>query len=132
MVVRLELGLRSDLGSLFFLSLSLSLFFCAWVRKWFEVKIWTETNFRIKPTKTHGQLKITSKKFIFHTQPNTCIYGKAFSKVIWSQNKHNLNVHPFSTSKTHCLGQFLGYFLDQHLKPCPSLFSVNNSFLFSL
>jgi len=46
------------------------------------VKIWTETNFPVKPTKTHGQLKITSGNFIFHTQPNTRIYGKAFPEVI--------------------------------------------------
>ena len=50
---------RRDLGSL-----SLSLY--VWVRKWFEVKILTETNFRVKAIKTHGQLKIFSKKFIFH------------------------------------------------------------------
>ena len=71
--------------------LSLSLSFCAWVRKWFEVKILTETNFRVKSIKAHGQLKIFSGKFIFHAQPNTRIYGKAFSKVIWSQNKHSLS-----------------------------------------
>ena len=89
-VVRLELGLRTGLS---LLSLSLSLSLCAWVRKWFEVKILTETNFRVKAIKTHGQLKIISGKFIFHAQPNTHIYGKAFLEVIWNQNKHILNLY---------------------------------------
>ena len=71
--------------------LSLSLSLCAWVRKWFEVKIFTSNHFRVKAIKTHGQLKIFSGKFIFHAQPNTHIYGKAFLEVIWSQNKHSLN-----------------------------------------
>ena len=72
-----------------FLSLSLSLCLYAWVQKWFEVKIFTSNHFRVKPTKTHGQPKIFSGKFIFHTQPNTRIYGKVFSEVIWNQNKHS-------------------------------------------
>ena len=73
------------------LPFSLSLSLCAWVRKWFEVKILTETNFRVKAIKAHGQLKIFSGKFIFHAQPNIRIYGKTFTEVIWSQNKHSLS-----------------------------------------
>ena len=73
------------------LSLSLSLSLCTWVRKWFEVKIFTSNQFRVKAFKTHGQMKIISGKFIFHAQPNTRIYGKAFLEVIWSQNKHSLS-----------------------------------------
>ena len=83
-VVGLELGLRTRL------SLSLSL--CAWVRKWFEVKIFTSNHFRVKSIKTHSQLKIIFEKFIFHAQPNTCIYRKTFPKVIWNQNKHCLKL----------------------------------------
>ena len=67
------------------LSLSLSLF--AWVRKWFEVKIFTLNHLRVKAFKKPGQLKIISGKFIFYVQPNTRIYGKTFSEVIWSKKK---------------------------------------------
>ena len=81
---RHDLRWRHDLGSL-----SLSL--CAWVQKWFEVKILTKTNFRVKAIKTHSQLKIFSEKFIFHAQPNTSIYRKVFPEVIWSQNKLSLS-----------------------------------------
>ena len=56
---------RCDLGSGFvawsglsLLPLSLSLSLCVWVWKWFEVKILTETNFRVKAIKTHGLGKI--------------------------------------------------------------------------
>ena len=63
-------------------SLSLSIF-----RKIvFEGKIKTEIN--LHPT--HGQLKTIFEKCIFHAQPNTRKYGKAFSKVIFTQNKHSL------------------------------------------
>ena len=59
--------------------------------------VWSENfdwnQFSIKAIKTHGQLKIISGKFIFHAQPNTRIYGKAFLEVIWSQNKHILNLY---------------------------------------
>ena len=90
-VVELELGLRTGL-SLLPLSLFLSLCLCAWVWKWFEVKIFTSNHFWVKALKTHGHLKIIFEKFIFHAQPNTRIYGKAFSEVIWSQNKHSLRL----------------------------------------
>ena len=73
-----------DLGSL---SLSLSL---RLTQKWFEVKIWASNHFRGQRLILHGQLQITSGKFIFHAQPNTRIYGKAFPEVVWSQNKHSL------------------------------------------
>ena len=83
-------GARSEDWALSYSSISLSLSLCAWVRKWFEVKIFTLNHFRVKAIKTHGQLKIFFGKFIFHAQPNTCIYGKAFPEVIWSQKKHSL------------------------------------------
>ena len=89
---RKALGSCRDLGAI-----SLSL--CAWVQKWFEVKIFTSNHFRVKPTKTHGQLKSIFGKFIFHAQPNTRIYGKAFPEVIWSQNKHSLYCKPHTTGK---------------------------------
>ena len=57
-VVGLELCLRTRL--------SLCLALCVWVRKWFEVKIFTSNYFRVKAFKTHGQLKINYGKFIFH------------------------------------------------------------------
>ena len=50
MVVGLELGLRIGLS----LSLSLSLSLCTWVRKWFEVKIFTSNHFRVKAFKTRS------------------------------------------------------------------------------
>jgi len=91
-VVGLELDLwSSNWSSVWGVIWALSLSLYAWVRKWFEVKIWIETNFRVKPTKTHGQLKITTSGIFIFAQLNTCIYRKAFSKVIWSQNKHNLS-----------------------------------------
>ena len=63
------------------LALSLSVF-----RKIvFEGKIKTEINLHQK----HGQLKTISGKCIFHVQPNTHKYGKAFSEVIFTQNKHS-------------------------------------------
>ena len=52
----------------------------------FEGKIKTEIV--LHPNK--GQLKSISGKCIFHAQPNTHIYGKAFPEVIFTQNKHNL------------------------------------------
>ena len=71
------------------LSLSLSLFACL-TQKWFEVKIFISNHFQGQSLILHGQLQITSGKFIFHAQPNTRIYEKTFPKVIWSQNKHSL------------------------------------------
>ena len=64
------------------LSLSLSIFW----KIVFEGEIKTKIN--LHPT--HGQLKAISEKCIFHAQPNTHKYGKAFSEVIFTQNKHNL------------------------------------------
>ena len=65
-------------------SSSLSLFVrLTW--KWFEVfevKIFTSNHFQGQSLILHGQLQIASRKFIFHAQPNTHIYGKAFSKVM--------------------------------------------------
>ena len=87
-----ETGLWSlDWGSIWGLIWALSLSLSVWVRKWFEVKIFTSNHFRVKLTKTHDQLKIFFRKFIFHAQPNTHIYGKVFPKMIWSQNKHSLS-----------------------------------------
>ena len=60
---------------------SLSLFACL-TQKWFEVKIFTSNHFQGQSLILHGQLQITSGKFIFHAQPNTRIYGKTFPKVI--------------------------------------------------
>ena len=73
------------------LSLSLSLSLCASDLE----MVWSE-NLSFKPfpwSKAHfpGQLQIISRKYIFHAQPNTRIYGKAFPEVVWSQNKHSLS-----------------------------------------
>ena len=79
------------------LSLSLS---ARLTQKWFEVKIWASNHFCGQRLILHGQLQITSGKFIFHAQPNTRIYGKAFSEVVWSQNKHNLKcISPMNWKK---------------------------------
>ena len=67
------------------LSLSLSLSLSIVRKIVFEGKIKTEIN--LHPT--HGQLKTISGKWIFHAQPNTRKYGKAFPKVIFTQNKHS-------------------------------------------
>ena len=90
--------------SLFFLSLSLSLYLslslslCAgaspspsalslFSEKWeFEGKI--EMKINLHPFK--GQLKSISEKCIFYAQPNTRKYGKAFPKMLFTQNKHSL------------------------------------------
>ena len=82
--------------SLFFLSLSLSVRAGAspspsalslFSGKWdFEGKIETEIN--LHPFK--AQLKSISGKCIFRAQPNTCKYGKAFPKMLFTQNKHSL------------------------------------------
>ena len=79
-----SLPLSSSSISLSLSSLSLSIF-----RKIvFEGKIKTEIN--LHPT--HDQLKTISGKCIFLAQPNTRKYGKAFPEVIFTQNKHSLNV----------------------------------------
>ena len=98
------------------LSLSLSLCLCAWVWKWFELKIFTSNHFWVKAIKTHGQLKIFSGKFIFHVQPNTCIYGKVFPKMIWSQNKHSLSLHEVTLSgDMFCERKRVSVFMDSYL-----------------
>ena len=78
-------GVGRDLGSGFTgikgSSLSLS-FFARLTQKLFEVKIFTSNHFRGQSLILHGQLQITSGKFIFHAQPNTHSYGKAFPEVI--------------------------------------------------
>ena len=57
-------------------------------RKWeFEGKIKTEIN--LHPLT--GQLKSIFKKCIFRAQPITRKYEKAFSKMLFIQNKHKLN-----------------------------------------
>ena len=57
-------------------------------RKWeFEGKIKTEIN--LHPLT--GQLKSIFEKCIFRAQPNTRKYKKAFSKMLFIQNKYNLN-----------------------------------------
>ena len=72
------------------LPLSLSLSSLSVFRKIvFEGKIKTEIN--LHPIT--GQLKCISGKCIFHAQPNTCKYGKAFTEVIFTQNKHSLSGH---------------------------------------
>ena len=53
----------------------------------FEGKIETEIN--LHPFK--GQLKSISGKCIFRAQPNTRKYGKAFSEMLFTQNKHSLS-----------------------------------------
>ena len=56
--------------------------------KWeFEGKI--ETKINLHPFK--GQLKSISGKCIFRAQPNTRKYGKAFPKMLFTQNKHSLS-----------------------------------------
>ena len=78
-----SLPLSSSSISLSLSSLSLSIF-----RKIvFAGKIKTEINLHPK----YGQLKTIFGKCIFHAQPNTRKYGKAFSEVIFTQNKHSLN-----------------------------------------
>ena len=73
------------------LSLSLSIF-----RKIvFEGKIKTKIN--LHPT--HGQLKTISEKCIFHVQPNTRKYGKAFPEVIFTQNKHRVSFNIYHSKK---------------------------------
>ena len=80
-------------GVIWALSLSLSLSLSAHLtRKWFEVKIRASNHICGQSLILHGQLQITFRKFIFHAQPNTHFYGKAFPKMIWNQNKHSLNV----------------------------------------
>ena len=83
--LELEVRRRRRTGDL---SLSLS---ARLTWKWFEVKIWASNHFHGQRLILHGQLQITSWKFIFHAQQNTHIYEKAFPKVIWSQNKHSLS-----------------------------------------
>ena len=81
-VCSLPLSSSSISLSLSSLSLSLSVF-----RKIvFEGKIKTEIN--LHPT--HGQLKTISEKCIFHAQPNTRKYEKAFPEIVFTQNKHSL------------------------------------------
>ena len=88
-----ELGRRISVlsPSLFFLyltltQLSLSLSLSVFRKIVFEGKIKTEIN--LHPT--HGQLKTISEKCIFHAQPNTRKYGKAFPEMVFTQNKHSL------------------------------------------
>ena len=77
----LSLSLRAGVISLSLSSLSV-------FRKMiFEGKIKTEIN--LHPNT--GQLKSIFGKCIFHAQPNTRKYGKAFPEVIFTQNKHNLS-----------------------------------------
>ena len=63
---------------------ALSLFSKKWV---FEGKIKTEIN--LHPLT--GELKSIFGKCIFRAQPNTRKYGKTFSEVIFTQNKHSLS-----------------------------------------
>ena len=76
--------------------LSLSLSLRVWVQKYFEVKIATE----IILHQNKGIFRLKRKSFtvdrIFCVLPNTHFYGKAFPKMIWSQNKHSLNVLSFT------------------------------------
>ena len=78
-----QLSLSRSLSLSFSLSLSLSIFW----KIIFEGKIKTEIN--LHPT--HGQLKTIYRKCIFHAQPNTRKYGKAFPEMIFTQNKHSLS-----------------------------------------
>ena len=61
----------------------------------FEGKIKTKIN--LHPT--HGQLKTISEKCIFHAQPNTRKYGKAFPEVIFTQNKHRVSFNIYHSKK---------------------------------
>ena len=73
------------------LSLSLSLFARLW--KWFEGKILAENIFRVKGLNfTVNWNSFPENPFSIRNQTpaNTCIYGKAFSEAIWTQNKHSL------------------------------------------
>ena len=95
-------------GSSLSLALSLSLF-ARLTRKLFEVKILTSNHFWGQSLILHGQLQITFGKFIFYAQPNTRIYEKIFSEMIWSQNKHRLS----DRQKLSCRflsNQYTGFF----------------------
>ena len=85
-VCSLPLSTSSISLSLSSLSLSLSLSLSVFRKIVFEGKIKMEINLHL----THGQLKTISGKCIFHAQPNTRKYGKAFPEVIFTQNKHSL------------------------------------------
>ena len=99
--VRRSRFLGSSEFGLFFLSLSLSLSLSLRVgaislslsslsvfqKMIFEGKI--KTKIILHPNT--GQLKSISGKCIFQAQPNTCIYGKAFPEVIFTQYKHSLS-----------------------------------------
>ena len=82
---------RRALGSGFDLSLgAISLSLCAWVRKWFEVKIFTSNHFRPISLILQSTLKIFSVWPNFPDQPNSLFFGKAFLNLVWSQNKRSL------------------------------------------
>ena len=74
-------GVGRDLGS-GFAGIEGSSLSARLTRKLFEVKIFTSNHFRDQSLILHGQLQITFGKFIFYAQPNTCIYGKTFPKMI--------------------------------------------------
>ena len=89
-IVGLELGVRRlrrmrDLGSLFFLSLSLSL-----ETIWSENR--NENEFQCSKHLFYGQMKMISGKFYFQNQPNSLFYGKWFLETIYTQNKRTLNL----------------------------------------
>ena len=90
-----SLPLSSSSISLSLSSLSLSLSLSIFRKIVFEGKIKTEIN--LHPT--HGQLKTIFGKCIFHAQPNTRKYGKAFSEVIFTQNKHSVSFNIYHSKK---------------------------------
>ena len=60
-------------------------------QKLFEVKMRTEMVLHLWTLILHSTLKMFSVWPNFPDQPNSLFYGKAFQKLVWSQNKHSLN-----------------------------------------
>ena len=87
-IIELELEVhrqrqRRDLGSLFFLSLSLS-----------PETIWSENRngneFQLSKLLFYSQMKMISGKFYFQNQPNSLFYEKWFPESVYHQNKRTL------------------------------------------
>ena len=64
--------------------------FFARLRKWFKVKITIENIFCPIALVLRSTLKTFSVWPNFPDQLNSLFYGKAFLKLVWSQNKHSL------------------------------------------
>ena len=64
----------------------------AWVRKWFEVKIFTSNHYCPTSLILRSTLKIFSVWPNFSDQPNSLFSGKAFLNLVWSQSKWTLEL----------------------------------------